>query len=129
MTAVLLQEISQILLLPSIPRELIRQSLAQILIRYQQEQFNSPNSRSELFRTVSGASHLLGDVLPHVLDMLRRGSKGFATEVRKLSIPVTMEMCYFADGFLLTPVDGERERSSIATVEQDLCHVPARGIA
>jgi hypothetical protein len=96
-TAVLLQEISQILLSPSIPRELIRKSLAEVLIRYQEEQFDSPHSRSELYRTISGASHLLEDMLPHVLDMLKRGSKSFATEVRRLSASTAREVCCLTD--------------------------------
>lgn len=81
-TAALLHEISRIVLAPSLPRDLVKRSLAELLIRYQEDRFDSPHSRQELYRTISGASHLLGDMLPHALDIVRRGSKGFATEVR-----------------------------------------------
>lgn len=81
MTAALLHEISHILVSPAISRESARTSLAAILMCSQENRFESPLSRINLYRALSAAAHLLNDLLPHALEILRRGAKGFTTEV------------------------------------------------
>lgn len=82
-TAALLHEISQILLAQDTSLQLVNSVLAELLIRYTNDRFDSPDSGAEFYRTLSLASHHLGDILPNALDVVRRGAKAFPLEVRR----------------------------------------------
>lgn len=84
-TASLLHQISQILLVQGLSAQQVKKALAELLLRFSENRFDSAMSRAEFYKTISAASHLLGDMLPNALDVVRRGAKGFTHEVRSVN--------------------------------------------
>lgn len=80
-TQVLLAEVTDIILEPSIPSEFAKRTLEELIQRYKEDRFELPASKSQFRDLLSLATVHLGNILPDVLDVVRRGVKTFPAEV------------------------------------------------
>jgi hypothetical protein len=80
-TYVLLEEISSILLSPTISPSTAKPTLDDLLLHFWEDRFASPTSMAAFYGAMGSIVHLLIASLPSVLDVIRSGVKAFLSQV------------------------------------------------